>query len=405
MSKIVVYFVSVVAGMLYAEVALASPRPLTFEQVMALARKQAPAMQLAIGDTGVAKSAVIQAGVFAHNPEFSGELGPRWSDSGQSLDWGVSAQQWIPLGAARRHRQAAAGFELQAAQVNAANTERLVLRQVADAFVLILYWQQRLALSDEYLAISDDIVRAAAKRVELGDAAAMESTVASLAASRVQMERVRGQASLRQAQARLALLLGLDPSKPVSAVGKLRALIQPVVDSQKNDGPRADVKVLKSKRQQYQSELKAAQSLAVPDLGIAAGYEREESNHLVKGTLALRLPLFDHGQGQEELARAKLRRIEVELKLRRLQVAQEVQTATAIAKIYAPLVERFAKQEEERLTQVEHAAASSYAAGAIPLGELLVLRRELASIRLDYLELMLAAAQAEMQRRASVGGL
>ena len=52
----------------------------------------------------------------------------------------------------------------------------------------------------------------------------------------------------------------------------------------------------------------------------------------------------------------------------------------------------------------EQLATGSYEAGAIPLGEVLAIRRELVQARLDYADVLLGAATARVELMASTGG-
>jgi outer membrane protein TolC len=66
-------------------------------------------------------------------------------------------------------------------------------------------------------------------------------------------------------------------------------------------------------------------------------------------------------------------------------------------------VGKFSADGLSTLKRAEEGAAASYAAGAMPLSELLAVRRELTAANLEFAELQRALALARVDLRASLG--
>ena len=81
----------------------------------------------------------------------------------------------------------------------------------------------------------------------------------------------------------------------------------------------------------------------------------------------------------------------------------ETNTAQATAERLSNAARRFENEGLEPLERSERLATASYEAGAIPLGELLAVRRELVQAKVDYADLLLGAATARADLAASSG--
>ena len=85
--------------------------------------------------------------------------------------------------------------------------------------------------------------------------------------------------------------------------------------------------------------------------------------------------------------------------------AVESATAGARASRLRAAARRFEEGGLEILARAQRLATASYEAGAIPLGELLAVRRELVHAKLEYASLLLEAATAAAELAASTGAL
>ncbi|MCP4589160.1 MAG: TolC family protein, partial [bacterium] len=279
-----------------------------------------------------------------------------------------------------------------------------VLRDVSVAFIAVLYWERRVALAEENRHISDDVARVAAKRYEVGDVGGLERSVSMLAAVRARSDADQSMASRKRATAHLKTLLGIEASAELVCRGDLRQLGVPGA-IQQNVDDRADLRALGADIQQAEAEAELGRAGRVPNLAVGVDYSREESDDIVQGTLTIELPIFDHGQGSTAIAEARRDRLRSELDAARNAASLEINTAQTMVRRLSTAVRRFEQAGLGALERSERLATASYKTGAIPLGELLAVRRELVQAKLDYVDLLLRAATAHAELAASTGAL
>lgn len=381
---------------------------ITYERALALAREQSPTLAAARARAREAASHIDAASVWRFNPQVSGAAGPRFRSDGPSdgaaVDWSVSAQQWLEIGGQRGERIAAARAGADAGVARSEDAQRLLLRDVSLSFVSALYWERRIALAEENLRIAEAVARAATRRHEVGEVGGLEQSVSDLAVARARTDVDRARASLTQAEGRLKALLGLEAPTELACSGDLRQLgIHDMAGADVTDRP--DMRALRSDIRQAEAEADLGRAGRVPDLAVGAGYAREEFDDIVQGTLTIALPVFDHGQGTTAVAEARRERLRVELDATRSTAGVEATTAQMTTERLSTAARRFEQEGLATLERAERLATASYEAGAIPLGELLAVRRELVQAKLDYADLLLGAATARAELAASTGAL
>jgi cobalt-zinc-cadmium efflux system outer membrane protein len=377
---------------------------ITYERALSLAREQSPALVAARARAREADSQVEAASVWRFNPELSGAAGPRFRSGETLVDWSVGAQQWLEVGGQRSDRVDAATAGGRAGLARSEDAQRLLLRDVSLAFVSALYWQLRVVIAEENLRIAKAVERVATRRHEVGDIGGLEESVAALAVVRARSDEDRSRTALTQAKGHLKVLLGVDAKTALEPRGDLRQLGIPQA-SAADVSDRADLRALRADIHQAEAEEKLGRDSRVPNLALGAGYSREEGDDILQGTLTIALPVFDHGQGITAVAQARRESARSELDAARRTAAIEANTADETAQRLSAAARRFEEGGLVTLERAERLATSSYEAGAIPLGELLAVRRELVQAKLDYADLLLEAATARTAFAASTGAL
>lgn len=383
------------------------PQPIveiTYQRALALARQQAPTLAAARARARVAERQVEAASVWRFNPQVSAAAGPRFRTEGAVPQWSVGAQQWLEVGGQRGDRIDAAEAGAVAGAARSEDAQRLLLRDVSLAFISALYWERRIGLADEDLRIAESIARVAARRHEVGDLGGLERSVSTLAVVRARTAADQARASLAQAEGHLKALLGIPASSDLACRGDLRELGLPEATAA-GLSERPDLRALRADIRQAEAEASLGRASRVPDLALGAVYSREESDDIVQGTLSISLPVFDHGQGTTRVAEARGERLRAEHDATRSLAAVEADTAQTTAERLSTAARRFEQEGLETLERSERLATASYEAGAVPLGALLAVRRELVQAKLDYADLLLGAATARAQQAATTGAL
>lgn len=376
----------------------------TYERALALARQQAPELAAARARAREAESRVEAASVWRFNPEVSGDLGPRFGSSGNAIDWSVSARQRIEVGGQRGQRVDAAQAGAVAGVARSEDARRLLLRDVSLAFIATLYWERRIALAQENLQVAEAIGRVATRRHDVGEAGGLEQSVSALAVVRARSGLERARASHAQVEGRLKSQLGIPAATDLVCRGDLRQLRIPDPDPT-GLSRRPDLRALRAQIQQAEAEAALGRQSRVPDIALGAGYFRRESEDVVRGLFGISLPVLDHGQGTTAIAEARSERLRTELEASRSIATVAANAAQTTAAQLSAAARRFEAEGLETVERSERLATASYEAGAVPLGELLAVRRELVQAKLDYADLLLGAANARAELAASTGAL
>ena len=217
-------------------------------------------------------------------------------------------------------------------------------------------------------------------------------------------EAAAAEATCAQALGTLRRRLGLAPDAEIAVVGPLldrrrytlAALLEKAPD-------RADLRALAAEAEQADAEAELGDAEAWPDLGLRLGYGREEGDDLVLGQISLSLPVFQRGQGEAAVARARSRAARAARAAAQAAVAADIRAAHAAYTKLAGAAERFAEGGLPRAARGEALAQASYAAGALALAELLAIRQALIGARRAHLDLQLRAALAGVALEAAAG--
>ena len=381
---------------------------ITYPQALALARQQSPALAAARARVNEAASHISAASIRRFNPQVSSAMGPRFRADDRTMDASVSVQQWLELGGQRRLRGDVARAQTTVAQEQGRDIQRRLLQHVSENFIAALYWQGRVALAQDNLRIAEKIAEVAMRRHEVGDVGGLESSMAAFSVEAARNEIARARAALAAHEGQLQALLGLSRAEKIRCEGELRALELPLwegVDAPDKLNERPDLRATEAEIQQTDATVKLAQAARIPNISLGARYGYEETEHIMQGQLQVAIPVFDRGQGTTTVAKAKRQRLQTELDVARSTATVEAEAAKSSAMLLRAATKAFEQNGLATLERAEKLATLSYEAGAIPLGELLALRRELMEAKREYLTLLFDAANAHVNWAAIMGVL
>jgi len=383
-----------------------STTSLTYARALEFARAQSPAMTVARARAEEAKREVDHARVWRHNPQLLGNAGPRFGQAGTSVDWSLQARQWLELGGQRGDRINAAEAGAAAGAARSDDAQRRLLRDVSLAFVEALFWKAHVQLGERNLELTEQLARVSQRRKEVGETGSVETAVSELAVVRATARLDRARVSLGQAEGRLIELLGLDPSTNLNCEGSLRTIALGDLSSTTSDlSKRPDLRALEAEAKRADAEVELGRAQRIPNLRLGARYAREEREDIVQATITLDLPVFDRGQGTRSVARARGQRVRAELEAKRVTAEAEVAVGVDTVDQLRSAVARFESDGLEVIERTERLVIKSHQTGAVPLGDLLVVQRELLAAREDHVDLLFAAAAAKAELEASTGAL
>ncbi len=377
--------------------ASATAEPLDLPAAIAAARAGNPELRSARAQADAVSGRAAQAGAWP-NPELELSAEDIPADNlGLSRSKNmIGIAQTVPFPGKKHFEARAADAEATAADWEYSQRERELIRDVKASFYRVLATEQKLAVSDQLVALSRSLADAERRRVAAGDAGDQELLRAEVEEERAGTERNTVAAALAEARQELAALLGVTALPALQ--GNLRESAElPAADLAQHPGVRAAA----AQSERARLELNRALLDPFPDFTVSAAVGRDEATDesLVEFRVSVPLPLFDWGLGKRREARAlaEARRYDAEAITQRLQRQHGTQLARCRA-----AQENVRAYRDRILPKAEKAAAlvrTGFDAGKFGFLDLVDTQRTLTEARLAYwdklLELNLALAELE----------
>jgi cobalt-zinc-cadmium efflux system outer membrane protein len=380
---------------------------LTLDDALERARRAAPALLAARLRADEARGRLAGAAVLLRdNPVLEAGAGRRDGDRGVSADVDASLGQTFELGGRRRARIAGAEAELARETANAEDTARLLLAEVAAAFLRAVAAGKRLGVLRASEEVAADLLRVAERRHGAGDIADLDLNVARVAAARARAEVHAAEAARQRALAALRVLVGMEAGEPLEVAGDLRTRPpEPLERLLASAGDRADLRALANEVRAAEAEARLGEGFTWPDLGVRIGYEREEGADIPHAGVSVSLPVFARGQELRATGAARARRLRLVLEARRRAIEVEVRAAFDAYVRLAEGADLLERRALPLLDDNDALARRGYEAGELSLTDYLVIRRETIGARLEHVERALEAALAGVELAGQAGAL
>ncbi|MEX2207742.1 MAG: TolC family protein, partial [Myxococcota bacterium] len=299
----------VLSLVVFSDIPSARAADLTLAEALARALRDGPALAAFSHELRALEADASQAEAFA-NPtaeldveNFAGSGVFHGTDEAETT---LSLAQLVELGGKRaaRIRLAEAASEVGRWDFEAARAD--TLEQTARAFVEVLVAQERIALADEALDQSNELLRAASARVSAGGASPVEVSRAKLALHEAELLRSISGYALRAARLELAAQLGaagpdferavgaLEPAPPLPSLEALTALVE----------RNPEVARWASELTARDASLAAERAARVPDVELGLGvrsFSGPNDTALV-ASVSVPLPLWDRNRHAIEAA-------------------------------------------------------------------------------------------------------
>ena len=384
---------------------------LSLEEVLRTALLQNPDLSSTAFEVRAAEARTLQAGLFP-NPEIELELedfGGTGAVRGvQASESTLQLSQLIELGGKRAKRLRAAGLERDIAGWDYEAKRLDVLTEATKAFVDVLAAQERLALMEDIVRLSEQVLNAAFERIKAGKVPPLEATKARVEASNARLQVEHARSALQAARKRLSASWG--STRPVFAKvrGRLESGITPVPPPEeltKRLAQNPDLARWASEMEARQAALGLEQSKRIPDVTVSGGVryfnETDDTGLIVK--LSLPLLLFDYNQGGVLEARYRIAQAGEERR------ATEVRLSVALAEAYQSLITAYRDItgiQRDVLPAAEeafHVATEGYRQGKFGFLDVLDAQRTLFETKGQYLDALSAYHKAVAEAERLIG--
>jgi cobalt-zinc-cadmium efflux system outer membrane protein len=395
--------IAVLGTALAACVSSSSPAAdaLTLEAAVTRAKERALEILVARRRVAEAEARMRARPALRDNPAVEGARGAR---DGSASDFEVGLSQTFELGGRGGARRDIDRAGLAREVAEAAEVERNVLREVRATFLRALHAGERLRLARSVETDAAELRRIAQRRHESGDIAALEVNIASSTHSRARAEVKAAEAAQASALTSLSVLLGLLPSEPLSLAGQLwEERSYDPASLMAGIGERPEVRAVEAQVREAEAEIRLGKGLAWPEISPGIRYQRDHGDRLIWAGLSITLPVFDRGQQVRAVGRARTDGLRGEAEARTRILQTQVQGALALHEMRLAAVKELAANADT-LAESEGLARRSYEVGQIGLGELLLVRRETADARRQWLDSLLDLAQVRAELDSLAGG-
>jgi outer membrane protein, heavy metal efflux system len=369
---------------------------LTLDQALNRARLKAPLLLSAKARIEEARGRLKGAEILVQeNPIVEGTVGPRLSDQGRTTDGDISVTQGFEAIGRRSARIAGAQSGVTREIAASHETGRLLLRDVAVAFVRALVANEKLKVLTTAEQVSSSFLETAEKRYQAGDIPVLEVNLAKSGVARARAELRSGRAELASSLGELRVLLGMSPDEEFSVAGDLTSTkkydLTGLVTTAED---RPDIRVLESELLSALADERLGNTFKSPEFGVFARYQRDQGDNIIQGGLRLTVPIFSRGQELTATGNARAARIRAELGAIKATIRNEIKTAFDAYTYRAEALQELERLALPSLLENETLARRSYEEGEIGLAELLLIRREILETRLAYVTTLLDAALA-----------
>jgi len=339
------------------------------------------------------------------NPTLDLMVGRRRTEAGATdVDRGVELSQAFEVGGQRGARVALAEGEVRAAAARLEAARRQVTIDVLAAAVEV--WRARLAgrFASEQRALAQRLVEVSTARVREGVGPALDLELAEAARVQAHREELASARLVREAGARLALLVGgavelADGAITVAAPDRPRAEL--VREAQQR---RSLVQQARAELEAGQRRLDLLERERIPSVTLGASYRHEEFSDVGALRLSVPLPLFRRNQGAILEQQAQNAGAGVAEEQARLKVALEVEEAheawtraRALAALVGPDLER-------RLAADAESLRDAYQRGTMPLPAALAGLREVFGARRTVADARAEVTLATLDLLTAIGG-
>ncbi|WP_158529624.1 TolC family protein [Parvibium lacunae] len=338
--------------------------------------------------------------------------GGAWPD--KRIDQIVRLDQLIERGNKRELRIAVSDANKQASEADYANTLREQRLALDIAYYDLKLAEQKLSITRDNAQLFADTLQKQQLRLQAGDIAGADLARIRVDALRAKSEQQQATLELRQAQASLALLLGLencsdalqtiDPWPQLSDTSTASVLPDnPELDRLVNQ--RSDVVAAQQRRQAAQQAYALAQSLRSRDVSVNAQYERFQPNSPNTYGIGVSVPLFlgyDY-RGEIRRAQASLDQADYELQKTQQIAAAEIRQAQQRYQLTRNRWQEYQEQILPAARKATQATEFAWRNGAASLLDWLDARRTLRAVELDAAQIDAQLARARAVVQATLG--
>ncbi|MGA7955169.1 MAG: TolC family protein [Gloeobacterales cyanobacterium] len=397
---------------------------LSLSEAFIKANTQNPQLKTAERNLDLSKGDITIAGA-TPNPQIQSQygFGPAYSEGGNIQQVGLA--QTVELGGKRdaRINVANAQYRVTNLQLNALRWD--IHNQVRRAYAELAAAEANAQLVDTQIALVDQLVLIARKRVEAGVAPEAELLSAQLARTQLDPQQAQAKGRIQNARIQLNGLFGEPPEantgisdnglfnlsvaktelapNPKAVLPPVEALVEQAY------AQRLDLKANIQQQEVARNQIRLVDAQRIPDLQFGVGYvftTYTNANPQTSGvatSLGITLPIFYNQNGEVAKAKATLEQTGLQIEASRRQIATNIHTSYQTLSVARKNILEYQSRILADAKEVVKLAQESYQVGKTNLSSVILAQQSAQQIRSGYLDAIVAYQGAWADLESAVG--
>lgn len=371
---------------------------LTLEQAIEIALRAHPHLAEAAANLEAARARAATAGKLP-NPEIVGrmESAPISSGTASQAEYVAGFSQAIPLG-----KRLSAAREVERAGVDMREMEREaaawnLIKSVRGAFATALFTSRVVQAQTNLATNIQANLRITRARIEQGDAAALDLARLEAEAAKQNLEIKNALFLHRDAMHALAAALGDFKISIKSLAGNLEDALEIETISAGHFRLEEDpnLSAMESATEAQRARVRLAKAERVPDVNLDLFYRRLQGTRENAFDVGVRIPIpVFRKSGRVREAESELRAAEARLERNRNELGLQLRSREFALERALESAKVLQSDVLPKVVASLSGAEARYAAGDTSLSEVLVVRREAITARLQYLDALRAVMEA-----------
>lgn len=335
-----------------------------------------------------------------------------FNDEGERA-YSIGFEQKFPVTNRLKLLKSISSIEVQLAQAELLNQERLLIRDVESAVELVASLDQRRALLDGMIALQEEFAGFLEKRIENGEASTLDLNQVQVSLFSVKQEIQKLTKERDRALGSLRAMLGMEAGAGLDIIpDQIQLTSRPIMEALDGEAlqlhPEYQLRLLMAEVASEHTAIARAGRWA--DIAVELFFEEEravdepfglETDRFFGIGVSIPLPIHDRKRGEIAASRFREKQIQHEIAGTALRLQNEAEThrrnAEATYRQAATYKEKAVSLVEKNLEEISNA----YAAGQVDLGEVFRVQEQHLHIQNAQLELWHELKQLLIEWRAA----
>src|SRR5712675_570639 len=378
-----------------AQTSPSEPKTITLEELQQMALQSNPTFAQAAANVQAAQGRKKQSGLYP-NPTVGYQGEQIRGGSFHGGEQGFFVQQDIVLGGKLGLNRKIFDQELKQAQTEGEEQKLRVVTNVRMSYIQALAAQQTLELRQNLSKLADDAVETSHQLANVGQADAPDVLESEVEAQQAQLAVTMAEQNQQRVWIALAAVVG-DPRLPLMRLEGRLEDISPVnpeelVEKIVNESPAVKIAELGVKR--AEAALIRAKREPIPDLQLRGGLQ--QNGELLSGPggrpvglqgfadVGVRIPLFNHNQGNIATAKADAERARREVERVKLLLRERAASVVQNYTFSQAAVDRYKNQMIPRAQKAYEMYSKKYQEMAAAYPQVLIAQRTLIQLKVSY---------------------